>query len=364
MHQSKTTIKKPILFINIYCVLLFSIFLIPTNAQTIDSSKSVPELVILNWSEYMDPTIISTFEAQHNVKIKEIYFESDDARDQILLQTKGKGFDLILSNGAVINGYRKKGWLQPIPLSKIPNLKNIEPRWLDAFASSKEFGVPYFWGTLGIAYRKDLVKTPITSWKQLFTPEKDLHGKILMVKSSRDLIGMALKSLGYSANSESNDELHQAEALLLAQRTNIAHYGYISLDNDSSLVKGDIVAATVYGGDALNVGEYNENIIYVLPEEGGNIWVDYFLLSANSKQPELAAKFLNFINQPEIAAKNAEELYLASPNAAANKIITSEFKNDPVINPSKELLSRSEFYKELSPSTMRTRANIFTRVVR
>jgi spermidine/putrescine transport system substrate-binding protein len=363
MLTVKTVIEGPV-SVALGFARLLSMLLFVTCVQPVTAAESIPELVILNWSEYMDPATITAFEAKHKVKVKEIYFESDDARDQILLQTEGKGFDLILTNGATINTYRKNGWLQPLPVSKIPNLKYIEKRWVSAFEGSKEYGVAYLWGTLGIAYRKDLVSKPITSWKQLFTPEKDLQGKILMVKSSRDLIGMALKSLGYSCNSENADELRQAEALLLAQRPHVARYGYITLDENSILVKGDIVAATVYGGDALNVGEFNENITYVLPEEGGNIWVDYWLLSAHSKQPGLAAKFLDFINQPKIAAQNSEDLFLASPNTAANKIISPEIKNNPVIYPNNELLSRSEFYKELSPLSTRNRASIFARVVR
>ena len=363
MLTVKTDIKKPV-FVGLMAAWLLSMLLIVTGVQPVKAAESSPELIILNWAEYIDPAIITAFEAKHGSKVKQIFFESDDARDQILLQTKGKGFDLIMGNGAVINSYRKNGWLQPVPVSKIPNLKYIEKRWVNAFEASKDYGVPYLWGTLGIAYRKDLVSKPITSWKQIFSPEKDLQGKILMVKSSRDLIGMALKSLGYSCNSENADELRQAEALLLAQRPYVARYGYIALDENSSLVTGEIVAATVYGGDALNVGEYNENITYVLPEEGGNIWVDYLLLSAYSKQPALAAKFLDFINQPKIAAQNSEELFLASPNSAAIKIIASEIKNNPVIYPGNELLSRSEFYKELPPLSVRNRANIFARVVR
>lgn len=328
------------------------------------AASNIPELVILNWSEYIDPALISEFENNKKIKIREIYFESDDARDQILLQTGGKGFDLILSNGAVINTYRKRGWIQPIPIAKIPNLKNIEPQWINALDSAKDYGVPYLWGTLGIAYRKDLVKEPITSWKQLYQPASELQGKILMVKSSRDLIGMALKSLGYSSNNEDPVALAQAEKLLISQKPHVARYGYITLGEDSSLVTGTIIAATVYGGDALNVAEFNENIVYVLPVEGGNIWVDYFTLSSSSRQPDLAAAFLNFINQPKKAAQNAEELYLATPNAAAKKLLSAEILNNPVIYPNPALLIKSESYKELSPSATRDRASVFARLVK
>lgn len=340
------------------------IILLITSFQVVKAAETKPELVILNWSEYIDPEMVAAFEKQYGAIVRHIYFESDDDRDQILLQTAGSGFDLILANGAVISSYRKRGWIQPLPLKKIPNIKLIEKYWLNSFEPAIGYGIPYFWGTLGIAYRKDLVSEPITSWKQFFNPTEELHGKILMVKSSKDAIGMALKSLGYSANSENSEELRQAEKLLLKFKAYIDRYGYVALDESSSLVKGSIVAATVYGGDALNAAEFNENIVYVLPEEGGNIWVDFFCISADAKQPELAAAFIDFINQPKWAAKNAEEMYLATPNEGAKKLLSSEILNDPVIYPNQDKLARSEFYKDLSPRASRKRASIFSRIVK
>ena len=324
-----------------------------------NSRAAEKELIILNWSEYISPDMIKSFEKKHKVKVKEVYYESDDARDRILLDTKGKGFDLILVNGAVFQGYRRQGWLQPIDARYIPNLRHIEKHWLKVFKPAEGYSVPYFWGTLGIAYRKDLVSKPITSWKQLFNPEKKLQGKILMVKSSRDLIGMGLKSLGYSANSNNKKELKEVEVLLMKHKPFVARFGYIALDNNSSMVSGEIIAATVYGGDALNVAEHNNNIVYVIPQEGGNIWVDYFALSSSSKNKRLAMKFLNFINQPEWAAKNAEEMYLATANKSAKKHLSKEHLNDPVIYPSKTLLQNSEMYNELTAKSNRLRAGIF-----
>jgi spermidine/putrescine transport system substrate-binding protein len=358
-----TELKRVITLFNMFLTSIPVIVLL-SFAQSVHSDDTIPELVILNWSEYISPAIIDQFQKERKVKIREVYFESDDARDQILLQTGGKGFDLILVNGVAIDTYRKRGWLQAIPAKKISNLKHIDKRWTKAFESSRNYGVPYLWGTLGIAYRKDLVSKPITSWNDLYRPAKELQGKILMVKSSRDIIGMALKALGYSANSEDINELRQAEELVMAQKPFVAHYGYITLGEDSSLVKGTIVAATVYGGDALNVGEFNENIVYVLPSEGGNIWVDYFTISSSSRNPELAAAFINFINQPAIAAANTEELFLATPNTAAKKLLSKDILNNSVIYPDQALLEKSELYKELPPAATRTRASIFARIVR
>lgn len=327
------------------------------------SAAPVSKLVILNWSEYISSEIIRAFEKHYNTQVREVYFESDDERDRLLLQTGGKGYDLILINGASFNSYVKRGYISPLDQSQLLYTSSIEPRWRNAFTHAREYGYPYFWGTLGIAYRKDLVTEPINSWMQFFDPSEELKGKILVVKSSRDVIGMALKALGYSANSQNPDEIKAAGKLLLAQKPHVASYGYINLSYDSSLVSGDIIAATVYGGDALNVAEHNENIQYVIPKEGGNIWVDYFTLSAKSQNTKLAYDFINFINQPENAAKNAEEMYLATPNTAARQLLPEEILNDPVIYPDKTLLQNSEFYNELPSKINRLRSGIYARLM-
>lgn len=347
-----------------YLFILHCLFVPTLYLNTSSAVANEKELTILSWSEYMSQDMIKAFEKKYKVKVKEIYFESDDARDRILLETKGRGFDLILVNGIVFKNYRRQGWLQPINLKLIANTRHIEKKWIKIFKPAEGYSVPYFWGTLGIAYRQDLVTKPITSWKQLFNPDKKLQGKILMVSSSRDVIGMGLKSLGYSANSNNKKELKEVEALLIKHKPYVARFGYTTLDKTSSLVSGEIIAATIYGGDAINVAEYNQNIKFVLPEEGGQLWVDYFAVSSFSSNVPLAIKFLNFINQPQWAAKNAEELFLATPNYSAKKYISKKHLNNPIIYPSKKLLKRSEMYKDLTVESSRKRASIFIRYTR
>ena len=181
-------------------------------AQTAESK----ELVFLNWPNYMDPEIIAEFERRTGITVKQSYFDSDTARDELLLDTEGKGFDVALINGASIRVLAKRGWLERLDESSIPNLKHIDPRWRTKFESAEDFGVPYFWGTIGIVYRQDLVPFAVSSWMDLLHPVEELHGKISMIGDSADMIGAALKALGYSLNSTNEDEMKEAEALLEA----------------------------------------------------------------------------------------------------------------------------------------------------
>ncbi len=327
------------------------------------AQQETDELVFLNWSEYMDPALIDKFEKQFNVEIKEVYFESDDLRDEMLLETDTHGYDLAVVNGIALGFYRKQGWLAPITANGVPNLKHIDDRWLDAFAGARGFGMPYFWGTLGIAYRSDLIEKAPSSWMDLFKPAESLRGKIRMVESSRDLLGMALKALGYSANSEDATAIKEAEQLLLAQKPYVKSYTYITLSGESALVSGDVAMTMIYSGDALMVQEHHENIEYVVPEEGGNLWVDYLVVMRHSKNQELARTFVNFLNEPEHAAQLAQFVYYATPNRAAETRLPAEFLEDKVIYPSEEVMAKSEPYVPISPRVQKRRASVYARLV-
>ena len=316
------------------------------------------ELFILNWDDYLDPELVSQFEKTHNAKLTQVFYSNDEDRTEKLLETDGKGYDLILSSGVDLSRYVKQGWIAPLEFDRAPNLKHLSMKWRQAFPEAEEYAVPFFWGTLGIVYRSDLVNMPITSWKQLFMPSEELRGKIGMIDDPRDVVAMALKSLGHSANSEDRQAIAKVQDVLRAQKPFVNNYLYISLDEDSSLVKGDIYASMAYSGDALMVAEHNEDIVYVLPEEGGNLWVDYFVLAKHSRNPDLAYAFLNFINDPENAAQMAEYVYYATPNMAAEKLLDKEFLADPTIYPDRESLKNSEFYKPLSPRTQRLRDSV------
>jgi len=342
------------------CLLLVASFTQPA----LCAAAGKNELTIFTWGDYFDPDLQQSFEEKFAAKISFVYYSSDEDRTAQLVQNHGQGFDLILTSGIDLGSYVKNGWLAPLELGKIPRARHLDSRWRTAFPTAQKYALPFFWGTLGIVYRADLISAPITSWRQLFQPDEELQGRIAMMDDSRELISMGLKALGYSANSQDKGQLKEVEEMLLAQKPHVKSYIYISLEADSAIVNGDIVAAMAYNGDALMVSEHHDQLVYVLPSEGSNIWVDYFALSSKAHNPELAYKFLNFINQPANAAQMAEFVYFATPNNAAEKLLPEEFLSDQLIYPSTEKLKASEFYTPLEPRIQRLRNNIGAKVLR
>ncbi len=310
------------------------------------ASQDKPTLIILNWSDYLDPALVSEFESRYDVQVKEVYYETDDERTQMLLDNNAAGYDLILSSGVDLEAYIKLGWIAPMRPELIPNLKHIDPKWRQAFAGASDHAVPYFWGTVGIIYRSDRLKKPITSWLQLYRPDPELQGYVGMIDSGRDLLSMALKALGHPLNSTDPAHLAAAKTLLQQLQPHVRSYKYLLLDENSEMLSGDILASMIYSGDALMLQEHSDDLTYVTPTEGTNLWVDYFTLGAKGSQPELAHQFLNFINEPENAAQQSEFVYYATPNLAAEALLPQSIRDNPVIYPDDATLSRSEFYRQ------------------
>lgn len=349
-----------------FCTLARSWLLSICLLLTIGSSYSQAasrQLVILNWSDYLDPALVAQFERQYDADVAEIYYSSDDQRTEMMLVNGGRGYDLILVSGVSLETYARRGWIAELDPARAPNLQHLNPHWSQAVEGAEKYGVPYFWGTTGILYRSDLVTTPITHWQQLFRPAPELQGKIAMIETSADMIGMALKTLGYSANSTNKAHLAEAETLLLEQKPHVRTYQYITLDEQSPILSGDILATMMYNGDALILQEYNDRLRYVLPREGGNVWVDYLALGTHARDPDLAYAFLDFINEPAHAAQQAQFVYYATPNMAAEALLPAEFLQNPVIYPDPTTLESSEFHQGLPARAMRQRNHIAAKVL-
>jgi len=338
---------------------LATALLSPVYSIAAESAKTPSEITFLTWEKYIDEDVVAEFEAEYNAKVNFVYYESDDARDEMLTTSGADGYDLMLLDSVSIPLYKKLNWVTSFNDESAPNLSHVKLPVLSNLDKKDHTCAAYSWGSTGIAYRKDLVPEPITTWKQIFDPAPELQGKILMSTLSEESVGMALKTLGYSMGSANKQELEEARQLLLAQAPSVAGYSAVAADSATSkLVTGEISVILTYNSDALVLKEKEPQIEYVLPEEGGAIWADFVCLSAQANNPELAHRFINFINEPEQAAKNALFFYGPTPNTEAEKLLPAEFMNNPMIYPDKVAVGQSETYEILSPRTIKKHNSI------
>lgn len=336
-----------------------SFFISPLLGQAAPPPKKVQELVFLNWPDYMDQGLIKKFEKQQGCRVRQVYYETEEEQERLLSLTNGKGYDVVLVS--MINGlsYLNRNWLAPVDVAGMPNLRHIDPAWGRLAPELKKYAVPFSWGTMGIVYRKDLVKGEVRGWKDLLVPQEGLRGKIMMIKDLRDAMVPALKMLKCSVNSRNLEELDAAEKVLLRQKPFVKKYGYPALDKKSPLVKGDIRMAMVYSGDAVTLQELNKNIAFVFPEEGTSLWLDNLVVMESSSNKELAMAFINFLNEPGNGAQLAGHIFQATPNLAAKKLLPQEHLRNTIIWPDEKTMAGAELYAPLPPRVQKRYNSIF-----
>ena len=344
-HRS-ASLRYPRFWLILLCISLF------TQVTAASDHPASEQLVLLNWSEYMDPDLLRKFEALHGIEVKEVYFANDDTRDSMVALSNATGYELILVNGLMLETYQRRGWLAEIPHPEPANLSHVDNQWRQAFPSGSTHAVPILWGSLGIAYRRDLIPTPDHSWAAIFEPDPITKGRIGMIASVRDLTGVALKSLGYSLNTTNRQELAEAAQLLERQKPQVDSYLYSALNKDAPLVTGRQVMSLMYNGDALYLQQFNDNIEYFSPREGSGEYIDYLVVTRSSTRSALAWKFIDFLCEPENAAQLAAHLSTATTNIAAIEYLPSSYKLNKTINPGANTNGFSERYKPLSPRAL------------
>ncbi|ABC28938.1 Spermidine/putrescine-binding periplasmic protein [Hahella chejuensis KCTC 2396] len=322
------------------------------------------ELVLYNWANYMPPELLDAFQKETGVQVRELYYSSDESKQALLAETQGVGLDLIISAGASMREYVIPEWIDALQPELLPHLSNVDSHWMEKFGEVEGFGVPLLWGTIGIAYRSDKLPQPPSSWQDFFKPHHTLRQKIMVIDDSADAFGMALVALGYSMNSTDLAQVEAAGMLLEQQKPYVAGYAYPLIDENSELIKGHIVMAMMYNGDAVGLHELDPRVEFVAPAEGANLWVDYIGVVKKSQHKEEAHQFIDFLLRPENAAKLSESLHYASANKAAASKLSKEHLENPDIYPPKDVMDKVDTYKVISPEVLKLRNQMFRSIKR
>lgn len=301
-------------------------------------------LNVYNWGDYIDPDLIDKFEKETGIKVIYETFDSNEAMMTKLSQG-GTAYDISVPSEYAIAKMKEEDLLIPLDHKKLPNLKYIDEHYMDlSFDPNNQFSVPYFWGTFGVVYNpKMLGGKEITSWNDLWDP--DLKNQILLVDGAREVIGMGLNSLHYSLNETDKDKLKEAKRKLDTLTPNIKA---IIGDEIKLLVANEEAAiGVVWSGEAADIMWENEDLDYVVPEEGSNLWFDNMVIPKTAKNIEGAYQFINFMLDPENAAQNAEYVGYSTPNKQALKYMDEEITGDERFYPDPNMTERLEVYDNL-----------------
>jgi spermidine/putrescine transport system substrate-binding protein len=306
------------------------------------------ELVFYNWIDDMPQAVLDDFTREYGVAVRHLTFESPEEAYANL--SAREVYDVVVVESRKIPSLVREGLLAEINHGNLPNFKNIAANFRDlAYDPGNRHSAPYNWGTVGLVVRGDLVAEPVTRWSDLWDPR--YAGRVgFWFDMPREVIAIALKSLGYSGNSEAPDELEVALRHLLALKPHMLRLEeFDSVSATGVMASGQAVLAMAWAQDALEGREQNPAIVQVLPEEGALLWGDNFVIPANSPNQHTAELLVNFLLRPDVNARIANENRYATPNEAALPLIDPEILNDPIIFPPNADLQNAELILPLSP---------------
>ncbi len=285
------------------------------------------DLNFYNWTQYIDPELITAFEDEFGVDVVEDFYDSNEA---MLAQLQaGAVYDLVVPSDYMIAIMIEEGLLMELQKDAIPNISNLDPFFADpSFDPGGTYSAAYQWGTTGLGVNTDVVGDDFEpSWALVFDPElvATYPGGISLLNDPRETMGAALMYLGYSMNSTSEEELQEAADLIESIKEYVAAF-----DSDTypeNLVNGEVAVSHGFSGGFLTAFSEAENgdaFVYVLPEEGATVWTDNMAIPTNADHPCTAHAFINFLLDAEHGATLTNWNYYASPNQAAEEGIDAE----------------------------------------
>ena len=299
------------------------------------------QVYVYCFGDYIDPELEYEFEEATGYDVVIDYFDTNEELYPVIKNNTAK-YDVICASDYMISKLVGEGLLAEIDYSNVPNSayisENVKP-FMEEFDPGMKHSVPHTWGTYGIMYNKEMVNSAdIDSWEDLW--DEKYADQIVMPDSMREMYMIAGKVLGYSMNTTSEKEVKEMTDLLLKQKPLV-----YKLANDSAreLMIGESAAlAVVNSGEVLYSQELNENMEYVIPKEGTEVWTDCWAVTANAANKAGGEAWINFMLEEDSAEDNFEYLTYAIPNTRI-----ADLTDEEVLNPPKKVLAKCETLKNL-----------------
>jgi len=345
----------------------------PAAAQT----KSERIVNVYNWTDYIAPNVMEEFTKETGIKARYDTFDSNDTLETKLLAGKS-GYDVVVPTAYFLERQIKAGVFQKLDKAKLPNLVNMWPEITQRLASydpGNAYAVNYMWGTIGIGYNVKKAREAlggdgkIDSWDIVFKPENLAKFKdcgIYMLDSSDDMLAAALHYLGLDPNTAKEADLQKAADLMTKIRPSVRRFHsseYVNL-----LASGEICLVVGFSGDIKQAQKRAQeakngvDIAYAIPREGTQLWFDNLAIPRDAKNGPEALSFINYLQKPEVAAKNSNFIFYANGNLASQKFIDKSILDDKSIYPDDAEMKRLYTIAAHDPKTQRLMNRMWTRI--
>lgn len=336
-------------------------------------------LYFSNWEGEIGRDTLSEFERRTGINVV-----MDDIPDNVSLQTKlltgHSGSDLVVPSSDFLQTLIAAGTLQKLDKSRLANWRHLDPvilAALQAIDPGNQYGVPFLWGTQGLAYNETAVahalgRKPEPSWKLMFDPEhaRRLAGCGITWQDSAGSImfRLGLLAIGRNPASEDLEDLHAAEAAFLRVRPYV-RYIESGSRNRTDLASGEICMTVGPSGEMLQAralaieSNSGAEVRYVVPDEGGMMWVDMLVIPAGAPHPEAAHRFLDYLMEPGVIAEVSNVSKYANANRDATPLLDAAVRDDPNIYPTTDVMARLHLFRGESQAYTRARVAAWTRIL-
>jgi len=322
----------------------------PQNQMEVTSK----ELNLFVWTEYIPTEWKECFELVYGVKINHDEYSANEEM-YAKLSAGGSNYDLVQPTDYIISLMIRSGMLQKLDKSKLSILDNLDPNYMNqSFDPGNEYTIPYEGGLDAIVYNADTVKTPPTSYADLWNPE--YAGRIVLLDDSRVIIGMTLLTLGYDVNTTDKTQLEEAKNKLAELIPGVKLF-----DSDSpktALIAGDVDLGIVWTGEAYTANQENPAFTFVYPTEGAVVWQDNWAIPVSAPHLDAAYAWINYTMQGDLFYLMLRDFPYLNPDKAALEFAKANhpdlydpFVNSPITNPPLEALQKAHRIDDVGDAT-------------
>ena len=322
----------------------------PQNQMEVTSK----ELNLFVWTEYIPTEWKECFELVYGVKINHDEYSANEEM-YAKLSAGGSNYDLVQPTDYIISLMIRSGMLQKLDKSKLSILDNLDPNYMNqSFDPGNEYTIPYEGGLDAIVYNADTVKTPPTSYADLWNPE--YAGRIVLLDDSRVIIGMTLLTLGYDVNTTDKTQLEEAKNKLAELIPGVKLF-----DSDSpktALIAGDVDLGIVWTGEAYTANQENPAFTFVYPTEGAVVWQDNWAIPVSAPHLDAAYAWINYTMQGDLFYLMLRDFPYLNPDKAALEFAKANhpdlydpFVNSPITNPPLEALQKAHRVDDVGDAT-------------
>ena len=305
------------------------------------SASDSDKLYVYTWNQYTDQELLSTFTSQTGIKVSVDTFDSNDVMLAKLQAGGGGAYSVIYPSDYMVQKMVEKELLIELDKEKLIGLENLFSQFQNpSYDPNNRYSLPFSWGTTGFIYNSEKLETAPDDWEYIWQNQEKLNKRMTLLNDVREVMGATLKMLGYSYNSQNEEEIKAAYEKLRELKPAIAAFDTDAWRNQ--ILAGDLWLAMCYSSDAVKISRENPKLKYVVPKSGSSLWSDTVVIPKTAPNQEGAYSWINLLLKGDVAAEITKRLAVAIPNRSGFEQLPPDLQNNTNLFPPESVLENCE----------------------